>query len=263
MPVEEQEEDFKEMELWEHLAELRTRLIRAAIYVMVGLVAAWQIYPWLWEVFFRPLKPVLDKVGGKVIITSFTEGFMLQLQVSMVAGLVIAIPLVTLEIWGFIAPGLTRNERKACYFVFPLSIFFFLFGVVVGYSLMDVTVQYFAQFIPPGMELMQSPLKYMTFLVKMVVAFGVCFQLPVILMFLAWVEMVTSRFLRDQWRMAVVGCFAVAAIATPGGDPMTMCIMAAPLAILYMVSIVLVAFIEKFKRKAEGEESSLLAPSAS
>lgn len=251
-----QDESFKEMELWEHLSELRTRLIRAALYVMVGLVAAWNFYPLLWKLFVAPLAPVLTQIGGKIVYTSFTQGFMLQLQVSLVAGLVIAIPLVTLEIWGFIAPGLTRSERRACYLVFPLSLFFFFMGLATGYALMSVTVSYFAQFIPKDVDLLQDPGKYITFLVKMVVAFGLCFQMPVILMFLSWIDMVSARFLRQQWRMAVVGCFAVAAIATPGGDPMTMSIMAAPLAVLYLGSIGLCTLIEKIKARRSQSELS-------
>lgn len=257
MQQHEREEDFKEMELWEHLSELRTRLIRSVCYIGLGLVIAWMVYPWLNALFFAPLDPVLKRIGGKIVYTSFTQGFMLQLQVSLIAGLVIAIPLVTLELWGFIAPGLTRNERKACYLIFPLSLFFFFMGLVVGYELMSVTVDYFAQYIPKDVELLQDPMKYIVFLVKMVVAFGVCFQMPVILMFLAYVGLVNSRVLREQWRMAVVGCFVVAAIATPGGDPLTMTIMAAPLAVLYVSSIFLVGFVEKLRANQEKKSLAL------
>lgn len=250
----EPEDDFKEMELWEHLAELRSRLIRSVCYLVLGLVIAWQIYPALWDLFFRPLEPVLNRLeNAQVIITSFVDGFMLQLQVSLIAGLVVAIPLVTMEVWGFVAPGLTRNERRACAVVFPLSVVFFLGGVACGYSLMGVTIEYFAQFIQPDMALMQHPVQYMTFLIKMVVAFGLCFQLPLILMFLAWIGLVSSKMLKEQWRLAVVLCFVVAALATPGGDPMTMTIMASPLAILYIASIGLVRLVERIRARTTGD----------
>lgn len=251
MPSEEHTEEFKEMELWEHLSELRARLIRSACYIILGLAIAWQIYPWLNQIFFAPLNPMLKRVGGEIVYTHFAQGFMLQLQVSLVAGLVVAIPLVTLELWGFIAPGLTRSERKACYFVFPLSVLFFFGGIICGYELMSVTIDYFAQYIPKDVQLLQDPMKYIVFLVKMVVAFGICFQMPVVLMFLGYVGLVTSQTLREQWRLAVVGCFVVAAVATPGGDPMTMMIMAAPLAVLYLASIFLVAFVEKIRDSRE------------
>ena len=262
MSAHEENEDFREMELWEHLDELRARLIRSAIYIVVGLAIAWALYPYLWEVFFAPLKPLLDKQGGRVVFTDFTQGFMLRLQVSLVAGLVVAIPMVTFEIWGFIAPGLTRSERKACHVVFPLSIFFFFGGVAIGYMMMSVAVGYFMQFIPTsgtgptegaGAELLQNPLSYIMFLVKLVVAFGICFQMPVILMFLAWVGMVSSAMLRQHWRIAVVLCFCVGAIATPGGDPLTMMVMAAPLAVLYLASIFMCGFIERIRERQDAK----------
>jgi sec-independent protein translocase protein TatC len=254
MPHAHNDEDFKEMELWEHLAELRGRLIRGACYVFLGLVVAWAIFPSLSAIFFAPLKPMLKDVNGILVYRNFMDGFMLRFQVSLVAGLVLAIPLVTLELWGFIAPGLTRSERKACYLVFPLSLFFFFGGVYCGYSLMGVTIDYFAQYITSDFQLQQDPIKYIVFLVKMVVGFGLCFQMPVILMFLGYVGLVTSKTLREQWRMAVVGCFVVGAIATPGGDPMMMAVMAAPLALLYLTSIGLVAFVEKVR---DGQEKKL------
>jgi sec-independent protein translocase protein TatC len=257
-----QSEDFKEMELWEHLQELRARLIRSALYVIFGLVVAWCVYPWLEQLFYAPIQPVMEKNGWKFVHRHITGGFMLRLQVSLVAGLVLAIPLVTLELWGFIAPGLTRTERKACYFVFPLSLMFFFMGVACGYVLMRTTVEYFAQFIPKSVDLLQDPVPYITFLVKMVVAFGICFQMPVILMFLAWIGLVTSKMLREQWRLAIVGCFAVGAIATPGGDPMTMSIMAAPLAVLYIGSIFLCALVERMRARKEKGETAMAYESA-
>src|SRR5689334_4529358 len=99
MPKDERDE-FREMELWEHLDELRARLIRAACYVLLGLVVAWMVYPWLQRLFFAPFYAVAKTHPNfQIVWRTFTQGFMLQLQVSFFAGLVIAIPLVTLEIW--------------------------------------------------------------------------------------------------------------------------------------------------------------------
>src|SRR5687768_8831813 len=204
MMAREHRDDFKEMELWEHLSELRGRLIRSACWVLLGLFLAWWVYEPLEAVFKAPIQPIMDAKGWKWVFRTFTQAFMLRLQVSLIAGLVLAIPLVTLEIWGFIAPGLTRSERKACYVVFPLSLFFFFMGVACGYLLMNTTVAYFAQYIPDDTDLLQDPLMYLTFMVKMVVAFGISFQLPVVLMLLAWLGLVSSKVLAQQWRLAVV-----------------------------------------------------------
>lgn len=246
------QEEFKEMELWEHLSELRTRLIRSVVYVVLGLVVAWFLYQRIFDLLWEPMGAVLKQhPEWKMIFKSFHEGFMLQLQVSLVSGLLIAIPLVTLEIWGFIAPGLTRNERKACYIVFPLSLLFFFMGVVTGYLIMTPSVQWFATFIPPQTPLYQEPNAYIIFLVKMVVAFGICFQMPIILMFLCWIGMITTRALVSQWRLCLVGCVVIAAVATPGGDPFSMFVMAVPLMVLYFASLGLCAFVERIKRRGE------------
>jgi sec-independent protein translocase protein TatC len=246
------QEEFKEMELWEHLSELRTRLIRSVAYVILGLTVAWLVYPYLFKLFWAPIKPIIDAhPNWHMVFKDFYGGFMLQLQVSLVSGLLIAIPLITLELWGFIAPGLTRNEKKACYLVFPLSVFFFFLGVVTGYIIMGPSIQWFVGFIPSEVQLLQDPTTYIIFLVKMVLAFGICFQMPLILMFLCWIGMVTAKALASQWRICIVGCVVLAAVATPGGDPFSMFVMAVPLIILYFASLGLCAFVEKLKKRGE------------
>lgn len=251
MSVDEREE-FKEMELWEHLAELRTRLIRSAIYAIVGLALAWSLYPWIYALFFAPMKPLFAQhPDWKPVFRDITEGFMVRLQVALFSGLVLAVPAITLEAWGFIAPGLTRAERRVFYLVVPLSLLFFGLGVLCGYIVMYPSVQWFASFIPKDAQLLQSPLSYIVFMVKMVLAFGLCFQLPMVLMFLAYVGIVGSNTLRQQWRAALVACCVVAAVATPSQDPLSMMIMAAPLALLYVASIFLVAFVERVRERKE------------
>lgn len=261
MPKDEREE-FKEMELWEHLAELRTRLIRSLIWVLVGLVASWGAYPLLYREFFRPIDRLFRERGWEVVYTTITQGFTLQLQVCLIAGLVVAIPLVTFEVWGFVAPGLTKSERKACYFIFPLSVLFFFLGLACGYSITEPSMRWFADFVPTGVKVLQDPGKYILFMVKLVVSFGVCFQLPLVLMFLCWVGLLTSRTLKEQWRLCVVACFAIAAIATPGGDPFSMLMMAVPLAILYLASIGLCVFVERIRATQEKRERRALSLSS-
>ncbi len=245
-------ENFKEMELWEHLAELRSRIIRSLTYIVLGMVVAWIFYDWLWALLSAPMLPIMQKHGWRFVFRSITEGFMLRLQISMVAGLILAIPGITLEMWGFIAPGLTRPERKGAYVCAPLSLFFFAAGIFTGYMVLGPAFGYFAGFVALGnapTELQQTPMLYMTFVIKMILAFGLVFQLPVVLMFLGYVGIVTSEMLKANWRYALVGCAAIAALATPGGDAVSMVIMAAPLGILYLASIWMVAFVEKLRER--------------
>lgn len=260
----------REMELWEHLSELRTRIMRCLLYLVIGTVVCWYLYPTLEAIIQRPLQPIEQKYNIEWIFRDIKGPFILKLQVSVIGGLILAMPLLTLELWGFVAPGLTPQERKGFYFVIPLSIFFFFLGIATAYYILPTTFSYFASFLPPKPQvppgstlppgirggLMQDPVMYWTFVMKMILAFGVVFQMPVVLMGLAWTGMVTSRMLKKNWRYAIVLCSVLAAVATPSTDPGSMLMMGAPLLILYFASIWLVGMVERIRAK-----KALAAPS--
>jgi sec-independent protein translocase protein TatC len=246
----------REMELWEHLAELRSRIMRSLLYLVLGAVVCWFLYdPVLEPLITAPLAPIVKKYKIEFAFRHILSPFMMHLQVAIIGGLILAMPLLTLELWGFVAPGLTPQERKGFYFVVPLSLFFFFLGVGTAYWILPSAFSYFAQFIPVGQNvgtgLLQDPLLYWTFVMKMLLGFGVVFQLPVVLMFLGWIGVVTSRMLKKNWRIAIVLCSVVAAVATPSPDAGTMTMMAAPLMVLYVASIGLVGFVERFRAKKE------------
>jgi sec-independent protein translocase protein TatC len=251
----------REMELWEHLSELRSRIIRSLIYITVGMLVCWLFYDELFTFLSAPLKAVPSLKDLKFLWLSITEPFMVQMQISLVGGLILAIPLITIELWGFVAPGLTAEEKKGFHLVVPLSVMFFLLGVTCAYLILPSAFGWFAGFISKDAVLNQSPVKYITFVVKMLLAFGVVFQLPVVLMFLAWIGMVTSDMLKQNWRTAIVATSVVAAVATPSNDAFTMTMMAIPLAILYFASIWLVKIVERMRaRRALTESAGMGAP---
>jgi sec-independent protein translocase protein TatC len=231
-----------------------------AWYIVIGMSLAWFIYdPLIKPLFFDPFLRVAAKHPNWVIaFRNITGPFMLQLKVSIIAGMVLVIPGITLELWGFIAPGLTSNEKKVCRVVFPLAIFFFLFGIACGYWIMEPSLLWFADFFNRDFTLYQDPEMYITFLVKMVLAFGICFELPMVLMALSYVGIVSPRMLKEQWRLAIVGCAVIAAVATPSGDPFSMTVMTVPLIILYVASIFLCALVERFKAQGNPEASVAL-----
>src|SRR5262245_45146748 len=107
----EQAENFKEMELWEHLAELRARIIRSILYVVAGMILAWVLFEPLYRLFIDPILPIAKAHGIKWVYRHITEAFMVRLQISLIAGLIFALPAITGELWGFVAPGLTRTEK--------------------------------------------------------------------------------------------------------------------------------------------------------
>ncbi len=243
----------REMELWEHLSELRSRIMRVLIYLMVAATVCWFLYPSLKRFIERPLGGLVKEKGIEFAFRHITGPFFLQLQVSVIAGLILAIPLITLELWGFIAPGLMPNERKGFYFVVPLSLFFFFLGISTAYFVLPSAFAYFASFIistgPAQTRVLQDPVLYWSFVMKMILAFGIVFQLPVVLMFLGWIGLVTSSMLKKNWRHSIVLCSVVAAVATPSNDAPTMIMMAVPLMLLYVASIGLVGMVERFRAK--------------
>lgn len=238
-------ESDKQLDLIEHLSELRTRLGRCVCYVLVGTIAGWAFYSFFFNLLSGPVLPYLKQTGSTFLLTGVLEGFSIKMQVSLLVGLIIAVPLITLEGWRFISPGLTRQEKKGVHLVCPLSILLFAGGVALAYWILPAGVSWLTAQNPPGAKFMPSVQGTLMFVLKMCLAFGLVFQLPVILMFLAKVGIVNSRMLRSYWRQAVVFLAIVAAVVTPSNDAFSMLMMCIPLIVLYGLSIGLVKLVER------------------
>lgn len=241
-------DEDKRAELVEHLAELRTRLIRSVVYIVIGAILAWILYDYIFNLLTRPMTDVLKGINTKFLLSSFTEPFMIRMQICIVSGLILMSPFLTMEIWGFVSPGLTHQEKKAVKLICPLSVLLFLLGVFVCYHTLPSAFKWFSYYIPKEAELRPSVQVSVLFTVKMLLAFGVVFELPVVLMFLSKVGIVDSRFLLDNWRVAMVAVAVIAAVATPSNDAFTMLMMAVPVAALYFLSIFLVRIGEGRRR---------------
>jgi sec-independent protein translocase protein TatC len=245
--------DDGQMELMEHLAELRTRIFRAVLYIIIGMVLTFSLFPVIFGLLSRPVDAVLhDK--GFIVVNNITDAFLLRMQICFVSGLMVAFPLVVLELWGFIAPALTAHERKPIAYLAPFSVLLFLAGVAIGYACLPITYQWMGSFIEdiPNAQLMQNAQQYVLLTLKVLLGFGVSFQLPLILLFLAQVGLITADLMIKYWRHAVVICSIFAAVLTPSADPLTMLMMGIPLAGLYLLSIVLV---RAFQPREDGTRS--------
>lgn len=240
----------KSAELYDHLAELRSRLVRSVIYITIGTIAAWFFYKSLFDLLTRPMVAVMGEIGSKFLLTSFPEAFMIQLQVCIIAGLILMSPLVTLEVWGFVSPALTRNEKRPLLWCIPLAIVLFAAGVTLCYLILPSAFQWFTSFVPNNADFRPNLQHSIRFSALMLLAFGVMFELPVVLMLLAKVGIVDSKMLKENWRIAIVIVSIVAAVATPSNDAFTMLTMAVPVIMLYFASILLVKLIEKKSGKA-------------
>lgn len=210
----------------------------------------WFLYDRIYDALTRQMAPVFKLHGGKFLFTSITEPFTLRMQITMIAALIVVLPLITLEIWGFIAPGLTKNEKRPLRWTVPLAIFLFLLGSTLCYTILPMAFKWFAYYIPSNAEIRPSVPATLRFEMLMLLAFGCAFELPIVLMLLAQVGIVNSKMLAENWRFSVVAISVIAATLTPSNDVISMMSMAIPLAGLYLISIKLVKFVEK-KPKSE------------
>lgn len=237
----------RELELSEHLQELRVRLIRSVVFIVIGFVAAWFLYDHIYNTLTAPIAYALKLKGPQglsLMMTRVTEGFMLRCQISLVAGMILAAPLVTYQAWGFVAPALTAEERRPIKWVAPLCVLLFACGVATAYFILPAGMRFFVQYIPDNTELRAIASENLVFVVKMLLAFGLVFELPIVLLFLGKIGVVDSRMLKSGWRHALVGIAVLAAVATPSGDAFSMMAMAMPLTVLYVLSIFLVKQVE-------------------
>lgn len=244
--TEEEKIEDRPADLTEHLEELRTRIVRSLFAIFVGWVAGYVLFPWVYHLIALPLEEPLRKVEGKTVFLHFADPFFLRLKLSFVVGLIFAAPYVTYQIWAFVAPGLTRSERRVVRMFIPFSGALFVMGVVLGYFFLPAAIRWFLSYLADygNATLLQNPLSYVLLAVKIILAFGLSFQLPIVLIILAKLGLVSSKRLLTYWRHAIVVIFTVAAIVTPTNDPLSMMVMALPMVFLYFVTIGIVKRME-------------------
>jgi sec-independent protein translocase protein TatC len=223
------------MPFMEHLGELRTRITRALIGLLIGLVIA---FPFSQKIVDHLARPI-QATGNTLVFLAVTEAFWVQMKVALIAGLFFAAPVILWQIWAFVSPGLYAHERKyAAPFVIIGSLLFIGGGT---FSLKVVTpyaVQFLLSYSRPGLQPMISIGSYIDFLLKFTVAFGLVFELPLALTLAARMGLVTPRALAKNRKYAVLGAFVCAAVLTPTPDAFNQALMAGPLIILYEVGII-------------------------
>ena len=244
------------MPLTAHLEELRSRLIKSLIAVGLAFVLSYQFVETLMRWLLAPLKEIDAATQVQVIGTGLAEAFFIKLKVAFIAGIFLASPVIFYQIWKFIAPGLYENERRYVQpFVF-FATFFFVCGAYFCYRLVFPTA--FGFFLAEYGSISIEPLlrisEYLSFASRMLLAFGVVFELPVFTFFLARTGIVNHKMMIATWRYAVVGIFIVAAVLTPGPDVASQLLMATPLLVLYVASIG-VAYSFGRPRRSGGNES--------
>ena len=240
-----------------HLAELRTRLIHSLIFIfiifVIGYIFAENIYNFLVEPYAKAVKD--DGVERRLIFTALHETFITYLKLSFFAAIFLGSPIILVQIWKFIAPGLYKNEKKALLpYLIATPILFLMGGMLIYYLVMPLAIKFFLSFETSG-QLNSLPIQleakvneYLSLIMRLIFAFGLSFQLPVLLNLLARVGVVDSEYLKIRRKYFIVIIFAAAAILTPP-DPITQIGLAIPLLILYELSILSVKITEKNKDK--------------
>mgnify|MGYP006285833743 CR=1 FL=1 len=257
MPTTESENDNEEKKPFlGHLEELRSRLIAIAIAVGVGFGVCYLFSERLFQVLVAPLKAVMPE-GEKLIFTNLPEMFFTYLKVSFIAGILLASPYVFYQLWMFIAPGLYRREKRYAFPFIISSTILFVGGALFGYYVVfPFGFKFFIGFSNEYVKALPSVKQYFSFAIKLLFAFGVVFELPVVLFFLSKMGIVSPEILRKKRKYAILMTFALAAILTPP-DVVTQCMMAGPLIILYEIGILVSRLAWKKKEeKAEAEDES-------
>lgn len=219
-----------------HLEELRKRLIICSMAIGAGFFAAYFFKERIFQILTRPLMKIMQS-GDKLIFTGLPEAFFTYLKVALLSGIMLATPVILYQFWLFVAPGLYQKERKLLIPIVILSTFFFAAGAFFGYFIVfPLGFKFFLGFASDTIRPMPSMREYLTFATKLLIAFGVVFELPIVITFLARLGIVSVDFLKKNRKYAFLLFFICAAILTPP-DVITQLMMAFPLMFLYEISI--------------------------
>ena len=243
------------MSFLQHLEELRMRIIRALIAVALGFCACWFYAERIFNYMQQPIMIALRNhhLDTKLVYLNPTEPFNMYLKVSLIAALFVASPWILFQVWSFIAPGLYRHERR---YVVPFmfsTVLLFLAGGAFGYKMvypgaLNFLIDYGKQFQP-----MITISEYTDLFMTIIIGLGVVFEMPIIVFFLSLMGIVSAKWMWTNFRYSILVIFIIAAIITPTTDIMNMCIFAAPMILLYLVSIGVAFIVHPTRRKKRAE----------
>ena len=239
------------MSFMEHLGELRVRIVRSLVALLIGLVIAFPFSQQIMDYLARPARAT----GHTLVFLALTEAFWVQMKVALIVGLFIAAPGILWQVWAFIAPGLHAHEKKyAAPFVIVGSLLFLAGGAFALKVVTPFAIQFLLSYERPGLQAMISIGSYVDFLLRFTLAFGLIFELPLAITLVARMGLVTAKQLAKNRKYAVLGSFIAAAVLTPTPDMFNQALMAGPLIILYEVGIVCARIFGKKPKAAPAPE---------
>lgn len=228
-------EDVKVMTLVEHLSELRRRIFISILAVVLGSVAGFLFAPQIIHILREPL-PTKDPL----VALGLGDAFFINMKVALAVGVILAMPVWLFELWAFISPGLTREERRMARPWVPLALVFFALGVVLAYFILPYASAFLFGFQSADLKIFLAADRYFDFVTTLFLAFGLVMEFPMLLVLLSKVGIITSKRLSSSRRMVILGITIFSALITPGGDLVSPVAMAITMYLLYELSVVLV-----------------------
>lgn len=223
------------MSLVDHLAELRGRLIWSIAAVAVGSLIGFALSERIISILRYPLPPELP-----LVVTSIGDPFAIRLRIALVAGIILAMPVWLWHVWRFVAPGLTRTERRAILPWIPAALAFFLLGVGVAYVVLPFAAAFLLSFLTPDLQPLLSIREYFDFVTTLFLAFGILMEFPILLVGLSRVGIVTSARLRRSRRVVLLAVAIFSAVATPGGDLVSPAVLGVTLYLLFELTVLVI-----------------------
>ena len=244
------------MSFLEHLDEFRKRIVYSCVAIGVGVVVSFTFIDRIYRFIMAPTLRYLPQ-GSKLIYTEPGEAFSLYLQLALIAGIVLAAPVVMYQVWRFIAPGLYSSEKMFAIPFVLLSTLGFVGGATFNHYIMfPWMMAFFASFNTPDLVFMPKLQAVFSLYTKFLLAMGLVFQMPTLVFFLARMRLVTARFLAHHFKYAFLLIFILAAVITPTADPVTQTVFAAPMIGLYVLGIVIAWVVGPKGRKALPDEDA-------
>ncbi len=233
-------DDEKSMTVIEHLEELRSRIIVSMLAVLIGAVAGWFLVDPVVKLLAQPVLRM-----GPLRYSGPADGFIIQIKISVVIGVMLAMPVLLYEAWKFIAPGLTRRERKLGLPFVVLGVVLFTLGAITGYLVMPMGINFLLGFQTEAIQPLLFANAYLSFVSIIILLFGLVFELPLALTFLSLLGVISSNWLKSKRKYALFVNFGIATIITPGADIFSPIIMGVLMCLLYELSIWLTVLIKK------------------
>ena len=240
------------MTFMEHLVELRSRVMKVAIAVGLCAIVGWILYPHVISLLIKPYNKISGQsitAGKALLATGPAEGFSIRIKLTMYTALCLAMPVLLWQIWRFISPGLYKHEKRYALPFVVSAIVLFVMGAAIAYWTLPAALTWLANVGGSNITQAYTADKYFQLIAYMMLAFGVCFEFPILLVFLQMAGIVKNQQLREYWRQTVVIITIVVAVATPSNDPISMLALTIPLVIFFFGAIGVGWIMERRKRK--------------